>query len=55
MDTAITIRTALIKSNKLYLQAGAGIVADSKEALEYLEVQNKLNALLSTIEDLEHL
>jgi anthranilate synthase component 1 len=55
MDTAITIRTALIKSNKLYLQAGAGIVADSKEALEYLEVKNKLNALLSTIEDLEHL
>ncbi len=52
MDSAITIRTALIKDKKIYLQAGAGVVADSKEELEYLEVRNKMNALLSTIDDL---
>ncbi|EJF06587.1 anthranilate/para-aminobenzoate synthase component I [Thiovulum sp. ES] len=54
MDTAITIRTTLIKDNILYLHAGAGIVADSVEELESLEVRNKMNALLSTIEDLQN-
>jgi len=53
MDSAITIRTALIKNNRVYLQAGAGIVADSVNELEALEVKNKMNALLSTIKDLE--
>ncbi len=52
MDSAITIRTALIKEDKIILQAGAGIVADSVHELEYLEVTNKLGALTSTIDDL---
>ena len=52
MDSAITIRSALIKDNKIILQAGAGVVADSIPELEYLEVKNKMGALHSTIEDL---
>lgn len=52
MDSAITIRTALIKSDHIILQAGAGIVADSVHELEYLEVTNKLGALTSTLNDL---
>lgn len=52
MDSAITIRTALIKENETILQAGAGIVADSIHELEYLEVTNKLGALTSTLDDL---
>ena len=52
MDSAITIRTALIKDDQIILQAGAGIVADSVHELEYLEVTNKLGALTSTLEDL---
>lgn len=52
MDSAITIRTALIKPDKVILQAGAGIVADSQNELEYLEVANKLGALTSTLDDL---
>lgn len=52
MDSAITIRTALIKKDQIILQAGAGIVADSVHELEYLEVTNKLGALTSTLEDL---
>jgi len=53
MDSAITIRTALVKPDKIILQAGAGIVADSLPELEYLEVQNKLEALMSSLDDLE--
>jgi anthranilate synthase component 1 len=53
MDSAITIRTALIGPNSITLQAGAGVVADSKPELEYLEVKNKLNALLETIAQLQ--
>jgi len=52
MDSAITIRTALIKPDHIILQAGAGIVADSIHELEYLEVTNKLGALTSTLNDL---
>ncbi len=52
MDSAITIRTALIQPNTVILQAGAGIVADSLHELEYLEVTNKLGALMSTLDDL---
>jgi anthranilate synthase component 1 len=52
MDSAITIRTALIKPDYIILQAGAGIVADSVHELEYLEVTNKLGALTSTLNDL---
>ncbi len=53
MDSAITIRTALIKDGTVTLQAGAGIVADSQPELEYLEVHNKLGALKSSLEDLK--
>jgi anthranilate synthase component 1 len=52
MDSAIAIRTAMIKSDRIILQAGAGVVADSKPELEELEVRNKLMALLSTLREL---
>ncbi len=52
MDSAITIRTALLTKSSIVLQAGAGIVADSVPESEYEEVQNKLGALLSSLEDL---
>lgn len=45
MDTAIAIRTAVIKDKKLYLQAGAGVVADSKPELEWQECMNKAGAI----------
>ena len=46
MDTAITIRTVLVTGGRAYVQAGAGIVADSKPAAEYEETLNKARALL---------
>jgi len=52
MDSAITIRSALIKGDEIIFQAGAGIVADSKEELEYKEVENKLLALVTTLKEL---
>jgi len=52
MDSAITIRTTLIKDNEIIFQAGAGIVADSVPELEYLEVTNKLAANIATLKDL---
>ena len=45
MDTAIAIRTAVIKDDKLYVQAGGGIVADSVPALEWKETMNKARAV----------
>lgn len=54
MDSAITIRTAMVKDDKVILQAGAGVVADSQHELEYLEVNNKLGALISSLEDLDN-
>jgi len=54
MDSAITIRTALIKKDEVIFQAGAGIVADSKPKLEFKEVNNKLGALVSTLRELEN-
>ena len=53
MDSAITIRTAMVKEDKVVLQAGAGVVADSQHELEYLEVNNKLGALIHSLEDLD--
>ena len=49
IDTAITIRTMLIKDGIASVQAGAGVVADSDPRLEYLECQNKAKALLVAI------
>ena len=46
MDTAIPIRTVLVIGGKAYVQAGAGIVADSDPATEYEETVNKARALL---------
>ena len=45
LDTAIAIRTALIKDSQLYLQAGAGIVADSDPETEWQETMNKAAAV----------
>ncbi len=53
MDSAIAIRTAYLDDEKIVFQAGAGIVADSKEELEYLEVQNKLAANMASLEKLQ--
>ncbi|MDD3323736.1 MAG: anthranilate synthase component I family protein [Sulfurospirillaceae bacterium] len=53
MDTAIMIRTAYLDDEKIIFQAGAGIVADSKKELEYLEVTNKLGAMTSSLDDLK--
>ena len=53
MDSAIAIRTSLIKPDAITLQAGAGVVADSKPELEYLEVKNKLGALLATLKQMQ--
>ncbi len=49
-DTCIALRTALIKNNKFYVQAGAGIVADSKPDKEYMETVNKAKALLKAVD-----
>lgn len=46
MDTAITIRTMVVVGGKAWVQAGAGIVADSDPAMEYEETLNKARALL---------
>jgi anthranilate synthase component 1 len=53
MDSAITIRTAFVGDEKVVLQAGAGVVADSQNELEYLEVKNKLGALVASLHDLD--
>ena len=49
-DTCIALRTAVSKNNKFYVQAGAGIVADSKPINEYKETVNKAKALLKSLE-----
>lgn len=52
MDSAITIRTTMLTKDKVIFQAGAGVVADSKNEDEFLEVQNKLAANIATLKDL---
>lgn len=52
MDSAITIRTSLLTKDKIIFQSGAGIVADSINEDEYLEVHNKLAANIATLKDL---
>lgn len=51
MDTCIVLRTAIVTGGRLYVQAGAGIVADSKPELEQLECENKARALFSAAEE----
>ena len=48
-DTCIALRTAITKKNKFYVQAGAGIVADSKPINEYFETINKAKELLLSL------
>ena len=48
-DTCIALRTAVAKNNKFYVQAGAGIVADSKPINEYKETVNKAKALINAL------
>jgi anthranilate synthase component I len=50
LNSCIVIRTVLIKDRKAYLQAGAGIVADSVPSLEYQESMNKAGAMLKAFE-----
>jgi anthranilate synthase component 1 len=50
MDTCITIRTFVIKGDEIFIQAGAGIVADSDPEREYNETVNKVKALTRAVE-----
>lgn len=47
MDSCITLRTGLVKDNKLYVQAGGGVVAQSDAEFEYQETINKAQAVLN--------
>jgi anthranilate synthase component I len=49
MDTAIAIRTAVIKDGKLHVQAGGGVVADSVPRLEWKETHNKARAMFRAV------
>jgi anthranilate synthase component 1 len=49
MDMAIAIRTAVLHQGRAYVQAGAGIVADSDPATEEAETRHKAQAVLSAI------
>lgn len=51
LDTCIAIRMAVKKDDKVYVQAGGGIVADSKPELEYEESANKAKAVIDAIEN----
>ena len=51
LDSCITIRTMIFKDGKAYVQAGAGIVADSDPEKEYEECLNKARALLEALEE----
>jgi anthranilate synthase component 1 len=50
MDTCITIRTLIIKDGKIYIQAGAGIVADSDPESEYIETVNKAKGMMEAVD-----
>ena len=52
MDMAIAIRTAVIKKNKLHVQAGGGVVADSDPQMEWEETMNKARAIIRAAERL---
>jgi anthranilate synthase component 1 len=51
MDMAIAIRTAVIKDGKVHVQAGAGVVADSRPEAEWDETMNKARALMSAVSE----
>ena len=50
MDTCIALRTLVVQGKKAYVQAGAGIVADSDPASEYQETLNKARGLLKAVD-----
>ena len=50
MDTAIAIRTLLVKDGQIFLRSGGGIVADSDPQAEYEETVNKARALIEAID-----
>jgi anthranilate synthase component 1 len=50
MDTAIAIRTVVVKGGEVILQAGAGVVADSVPTLEWEETINKARAMMRAVE-----
>jgi anthranilate synthase component 1 len=50
MDTCINIRTVVIKGQQAYIQAGAGIVADSDPEAEYQETCSKAQAMMRAVE-----
>ena len=51
MDTCIVLRTAIVKDGKMYVQAGAGVVADSIPEAEHQECVNKAKALFRAAEE----
>jgi anthranilate synthase component 1 len=51
MDTCIALRTAVIKDDVLYVQAGGGVVADSDPENEFQESRNKAQALIQAAEE----
>jgi anthranilate synthase component 1 len=53
MDVAIAIRTGVVKNQTLYVQAGAGVVADSVPELEWKETEAKVRAVLRAAELVE--
>lgn len=55
LDTAIALRTMVMKNGQAYIQAGGGIVADSDPSEEYQESMNKAKALLRALDEAEHL
>ena len=55
LDTAITIRTALVKDGTVYVQAGGGIVADSDPLAEWQETMHKASGMLRAVEVAERL
>jgi anthranilate synthase component 1 len=55
LDTAITLRTIVMRGQRAFLQAGAGIVADSVPEFEHKECHHKMRALVRAIEQAERL
>ena len=51
MDSCIVLRTALVKDGRMYVQAGAGVVADSDPGYEQQECINKAKALFRAAEE----
>jgi anthranilate synthase component 1 len=55
LESAITIRTMVLKNGVAHIQAGAGIVADSDPPTEYQETLNKANAVLTAVAEAERM